>query len=354
MATENLIHKMLVPGGFALTVIGTGRYATHLVEPQHPLATSVRTYRYRCVLRLVLVLAVSVDNQLGWLHGPHQPCNVLRHDDPGNHHLRIPIFHGKHNTSRRLRQCIVDCANEEAELTSTPQPFYFSVAKPELSHLPAGVRWFPWTLPLVIFILITFVVVSRWNTWLPSIWLGWVLVLLGVALTTIYARTSPTGTWVSIAIVLGSGVGILYPSLHTASELIAEQEEEDNGKSRRAVTNYTFFQLLGKSFGVAIATSVFENEFFKHLRSNPLFERFAKEYTTDAVALVTRVRATTGGEGSPKTQIADAYVDSLKTIWILMAVLAGLALVVSCFMMPKESRKKQDVEMKNLDEGYVV
>ncbi|KAF2256814.1 MFS general substrate transporter, partial [Trematosphaeria pertusa] len=233
-------------------------------------------------------------------------------------------------------------------------PFYFSVAKPELSHLPAGVRWFPWTLPLVIFILITFVVVSRWNTWLPSIWLGWVLVLLGVALTTIYARTSPTGTWVSIAIVLGSGVGILYPSLHTASELIAEQEEEDNGKSRRAVTNYTFFQLLGKSFGVAIATSVFENEFFKHLRSNPLFERFAKEYTTDAVALVTRVRATTGGEGSPKTQIADAYVDSLKTIWILMAVLAGLALVVSCFMMPKESRKKQDVEMKNLDEGYVV
>lgn len=209
-------------------------------------------------------------------------------------------------------------------------------------------------MPLVFFVLATFIVVSRWNTWLLSIWLGWFLVLLGVGLTTVYSRTTTNATWVSIAIVLATGVGILYPSLHTASELIVAQQDE--AKTRRAVTNYAFFQLLGKACGVTMATSIFGNQLLKHLRSNATFERYARQYANDAVALVIRVQATAGGKGSPKEQIADAYVDSLRAIWTTMAVLAGLALVVSCFMMPKESdqSKTSEVEMKPLEEDSAV
>lgn len=239
---------------------------------------------------------------------------------------------------------------EERPLLTSTQPFYFYVAKAGLRHLSAGVRWFPWTLPLVFFILVTFIVVSRWNIWLLSIWLGWFLVLLGVAMSTLYSRSSSDGLWICIAIVLGSGVGILYPSLHTASELIAAQEEDEKMVTR-AVTNYSFFQLLGKTFGVGIATSIFENGLIEHLKDNPTFVGLARQYANDAVALVIRVRATSGGEGSPKTQIADAYIDSLRSIWITMAVLAGLALLASCFMMPKvEQESDREVEMKNLGE----
>lgn len=238
------------------------------------------------------------------------------------------------------------------KLTSISQPFYFGVAKPDLNDAPSGVRWFPWTLPLVIFIIITFLVVSSWNCWLPAVWLGWFVVVLGVALTSLFSRTSPNAQWVSIAILLGSGVGILYPSLHTVHELIVAQEQD--GKARRAVTNFMFFQLLGKTFGVAITTSIFQNELLKNLLKNPTFEKFAMQYTKDAVALVIRVRATPGGEGSPKAQIADAYVGSLRVIWIVMAVMAGIAMIVSCFMKPRESKITREVEMKNLQEGYVV
>ncbi|KAF1948410.1 MFS general substrate transporter [Byssothecium circinans] len=227
-------------------------------------------------------------------------------------------------------------------------PFFFTVAKMELMSLPPGVRWLPWMLPFVVFIVVTFIVVSRWNLWLPAIWLGWALVVLGVALTTLYTRTSSNAAWICIAMISGSGIGILYPSLHTASELIAAQ---DQSRTRRAITNYTFFHFLGKTVGVAMATSIFQNEIFKNLSKNPTYSEFARKYTNDAVALVARIRATEGGPGSAKEQIMDIYIKSLKMVWIVVAVLAALAFVNSFFMMPKETQVVEEVEM---DRSYVV
>jgi hypothetical protein len=48
------------------------------------------------------------------------------------------------------------------------------------------------------------------------------------------------------------------------------------------------------------------------------------------------------------------YVQSLKSVWILMAVLAGVALVASCFMMPNAPKEEKEAEMKNMDGSYMV
>jgi len=172
-------------------------------------------------------------------------------------------------------------------------------------------------------------------------------------MTTLYTRTSSDGTWIAIAFVSGSGIGILFPSLHTASELIASHEKDEE-KQRRAVTNSSWFHYLGKAFGVAIGTCVFENRVFHHMDGNATFHDYAREYANDSVSLLVRIRATPGGEGSAKVQIADMYVDSLKSIWILMAVLAGLALLSSCFMMPKAWRKEEVEQLKDVDNTYAV
>lgn len=202
-------------------------------------------------------------------------------------------------------------------------------------------------------ILLTYVIVSRWNCWLFSIWTGWGLVLLGLALTTLYTRHSSVATWVCVAIILGSGIGVLSPSLHTASELIASQGDEDI--SRRAVTNYAFFHILGKSFGVAIGSSIFGNELLKRFEKIPTVNEYARNYAKDAVALVARIRATPGGEGSARMRITDAYVDALRVIWVVLSVFAGLALLISVLGKPRISRRRREVEMKDLGkEGYVV
>ncbi|KAF2639122.1 MFS general substrate transporter [Massarina eburnea CBS 473.64] len=228
-------------------------------------------------------------------------------------------------------------------------PFFFTVAKVELMSLPPGVRWLPWMLPFVIFVLITFIAVSRWNLWLPAIWLGWALVVLGVSLTTLYTRNSSNAAWIVIAMISGSGIGILYPSLHTASELIAAQDES---RARRTITNYTFFHFLGKTVGVAMGTCIFENELLKNLRRNETFSEFAQKYTNDAVALVARISVTpNGGAGSAKEQIMDIYIQALKMVWMIVAVLAALAFINSIFMMPKEKNRHDDLE---LDQAYVV
>lgn len=172
-------------------------------------------------------------------------------------------------------------------------------------------------------------------------------------MTAFYTRTSSDGMWISIAMVSGSGIGILFPSLHTASELIAGREEDDE-KQRRAITNASWFHYLGKSIGVAVATCVFENRLFAQLDANEVYHKYAREYANVSVALLVRIRATPGGEGSAKVQIADMYSNSLKSVWILLAVLAGVALLGSCFMMPKVPKKERDAEMRNLDGGYVV
>lgn len=214
-----------------------------------------------------------------------------------------------------------------------------------MKHVPSGVRWLPWSVPLVLFIVATYIVISRWNLWIYAIWLGWFLVLLGVSMTTFYSRTSSDGMWVSIAMVCGSGIGILFPSLHTASELIAHRESDDE-KQRRAITNSSWFHHLGKSFGVALSTCIFQNRLFVQLDANDIYHNYAREYANISVSLLVRIRATPGGEGSAKVQIADMYSNALRGVWTMLAVLAGVALFGSCFMMPKKPQEEPQSQMR--------
>lgn len=244
---------------------------------------------------------------------------------------------------------------KQSRLT-TPQPFYFLTARTDLLTTSSGVIFLPWTLPFVLFIVATYIIVSRWNCWLLAIWIGWGLVLIGVSMSTALVRTDSNGVWVASAMILGTGVGVLYPSLHTASELMAAVEDEE--LTRRSVTNYAFFHLLGKAFGVGIAISVFQNQLLSNLKETPAVRDFAKVYAEDAVALVLRIRLTAGGEGSPKFRIIDAYVDSLKSVWIAMVILVVLAFVASFLGKPKEQQPEVGEVFvqppKNVDKSYVV
>ncbi|PVI05882.1 MFS general substrate transporter, partial [Periconia macrospinosa] len=230
-------------------------------------------------------------------------------------------------------------------------PFFFTVAKLELGSLPVGVRWLPWTLPFVLCVVATFIVVSKWNIWLPAIWAGWALTTLGVSLTILFTRTVANAGWVCIAMITGAGLGILYPSLHTAAELIAAQDES---KTRRAITNFSFFHFLGKSFGVAMGLCIFENELLRKLKANSTFTDFAERYTNDAVATVAKIQISQGGEGSPKQQAMDIYVGSLKTLWMVLAGISALALILSFCMKPKGSNKPTAYTEVEMDRTYIV
>jgi hypothetical protein len=56
----------------------------------------------------------------------------------------------------------------------------------------------------------------------------------------------------------------------------------------------------------------------------------AGQYSKDATALVSIIKAMEAG--TEKTQLIQAYADSLKTIWIVMCALSGVAMVASIFI----------------------
>ncbi|KAF2866203.1 major facilitator superfamily domain-containing protein [Massariosphaeria phaeospora] len=231
-------------------------------------------------------------------------------------------------------------------------PFYFSVAKHTLSHTHTGVQLISWTIPLAILAGATVVAIGRWGCWRWAIWSGWGLVVLGIALTSLLTRVSSSTMWVAIAIVSGSGVGILYPSLSAASQLAVSHDEEY--ELTRAVTNFVFFQFLGQALGVSVGTSIFQNQFSRNVRNNTTFEEHAAHYTNDAVALVSRIRATESAEESSRTQMQEVYVESLNLLWIILAALAGAALLASLLIKKKDMKRNRDVEMRNFDTSGTV
>lgn len=240
-------------------------------------------------------------------------------------------------------------------------PLYFNIAKPNLSLVGAGIRLLPWTLPLAVFALGTFFLLGKTKYVRPAIWTAWILITIGIALLVLVTRKSSAVLW-GCAVVSGSGVGILYPSLHISSQLAKSTNPKSDGidvitateevDHTSAVTRFTFFQFLGQTLGVTIGFTVFQNRFLANLTANETFKNYAVQYVKGSVALVTRVPL--GENGSPAAEMVDVYVHSLRAVWIVMAALAGTTLLVSLFMKEKEMARSKVPELIVLDEAYIV
>jgi hypothetical protein len=72
-----------------------------------------------------------------------------------------------------------------------------------------------------------------------------------------------------------------------------------------------------------------QNQIKEKLLLYPLLAPIAGKYSKDATALVSIIKNM--AEGAEKTQLKQAYADSLKIIWVVMCALAGAALIASCF-----------------------
>ena len=93
---------------------------------------------------------------------------------------------------------------------------------------------------------------------------------------------------------------------------------------------YSFIRVFGQSLGVAVGGVVFQNQIQMKLSKYPLLASSAWEYSKDATALVSLIQGMEAG--TEKTQLVQAYADSIKTIWVVMAALSGAVFVSSIFV----------------------
>lgn len=93
---------------------------------------------------------------------------------------------------------------------------------------------------------------------------------------------------------------------------------------------FSFFRTFGQAIGVAIGGVIFQNQLSKKLSAYPQFASQASELAKDAAALVQIIKHTPPGED--KFILRTTYTDSIRTIYITMCALAGVALVLSLWI----------------------
>lgn len=83
----------------------------------------------------------------------------------------------------------------------------------------------------------------------------------------------------------------------------------------------------------------------KKLQGYPLLAPFAAEYSKDAAGLVQVIKAMQ--PGLAKTQLIQAYADSIKVIWVTMCGLAAVAMA-TCFFVKEYS---MDIQLET-EQGF--
>jgi hypothetical protein len=238
------------------------------------------------------------------------------------------------------------CTRFMVELTC-PQPLYFSTAKASHSLVQTGVCLLAWTLPIALFAFLGFFAITKLDWLRPVTWFGWFLVVLGIALMTVFTRDMATVMWTCIAVFSGSGVGLLYPSL-SISSVMHFQSGAEEGKLSSAVINFAFFQILGQTLGVAVGTTIFQNQLYKQFLANPVLTSSALRSAKESMFVIISIQKLSTIENTLKTEVIDSYAHSLRLIWVVMAAMAGAAMIASFFVRNVQVKRNQDLEVKTL------
>lgn len=97
-----------------------------------------------------------------------------------------------------------------------------------------------------------------------------------------------------------------------------------------SITFYSFIRVFGQALGVAVGGAVFQNQIQNKLSAYPSLAPLDGEYSKDATALVGIIQNME--DSIEKTQLVQAYANSIKVIWVVMAALSGAVFGSSVFV----------------------
>lgn len=223
-------------------------------------------------------------------------------------------------------------------------PLYFEVAK-NYSPITSGVAIFPFTFTTAPAAVVVGIVITKTGRYRPSLWIGWFLTTFGLGLLIYLKESTNTPSWIFLSLVAGTGFGILF-----SAQGFAAQASVSNADLPFAGAMYSFFRAFGQTIGVAISGSIFQN-IFKQKLEKTAYAIYASEWSKDASAFVQVVKlwSNTGEEGVMKQVVIEAYVESLRFVWLIMCVLAAAAFMASvCFT--KELSLERELET---EQGFI-
>ncbi|KAI2785979.1 hypothetical protein POX_h09744 [Penicillium oxalicum] len=202
-------------------------------------------------------------------------------------------------------------------------PLYYEAVK-EYSPIVSGIALFPETFTVAPSAVVAGVLITVTGHYRWAIWLGWAISTIGLGLMCIIKSSTSIPGWILLNVVPGLGLGLLFPSLGYAVQASAAPEN-----LAIAVAMFSFFRALGQAIGVAVGGVVFQNRMRQNLLRYPNFAPMADQYSQDAAGLVQIIKAM--ADGADKSDLKDAYTDSLRIVWAVCCGVSLVALLLSLF-----------------------
>src|SRR4051812_34485727 len=173
--------------------------------------------------------------------------------------------------------------------------------------------------------IIVGILVSKLGRYRWALLSGWALAALGAGILYLLDPDTTIVAWIFLNFPIAIGTGMLFTTQGLAVQAACRPTDAGH-----AAAFYSFSRVFGQSIGVAIGGVIFQNQIKEKLLSYPLLAPLASQYSRDATALVAIIKAM--DDGLEKSQLKQAYADSLKTIWIVMCALCGLCMISTAFV----------------------
>jgi MFS family permease len=213
-------------------------------------------------------------------------------------------------------------------------PFFQAVKGSSPSR--SGLEVMPTTLVVVVLAAIGGPLLTLWGKYKHMHIIGFGLMTIGLACCTVLRSTTPVSVWLVLQLITASGLGIVISTM-----LPAVQVKLAESLTGASAGSWSFLRGTGSLFGVAIPGAVLNIRFaslLPSISSPSVREKLAhgQAYQRATASFVKQY----GTKPELKTEIINAFTESLKAVWIVFALIAGIGFCLAWFERQHKMRKE--------------
>lgn len=212
---------------------------------------------------------------------------------------------------------------------NTYLPLFLQAVQLE-TPLQAAVTLLPFYILTLLFSVLSPIAVSKLGNYLWNIWIGWILLALGLGLLSLINQYSSGPFKTGIPVVVAVGVGFVFTVLILPMQA-SVRSADDAGLAAGLLV---CFRLFGGLIGLSLGANIFSSVFGKSVSAlGQLPSNLAALMDSNAaIGFIPQLRLLHLDSSSDVlAQVIAAYQSSFRMIWLVMVAFAGLGFVSLLF-----------------------
>ncbi|KAH9993506.1 major facilitator superfamily domain-containing protein [Russula compacta] len=212
------------------------------------------------------------------------------------------------------------------------------------SPTEAGIDLFGLSYSISLVAIVAGIAVKKTGKYLTTIYIGWVMTIIGAGLLTTLGASSSLGKSIAFQIVVGGGVGITY--VVTLFPILASIPVTQTAP---AMALYVFSRNFGYIWGVTIGGAILQNELKRKLPVS-----FLQQFPQGAQIAFSTIPLIPTLKEPFKQEVQDTFAEALKVIWqtVLGIAVAGLLGSIGMRQLTLHTQIDEDWGRKDLPGGH--